>query len=294
MSKIAPHLWFDTQAVQASQLYLSLFPRSKLISHTVIKDTPSGDCDFLDIELAGQEFMLISAGPYFTLNPSISFLVACASKEEVDVYFAALIEGGNELMPLDSYDFSERYAWVIDRFGVSWQLMYTFLPVQQKITPTLMFVGENCGKAEEAVNFYASIFNEASVESVMHYGEDAFPDLPNSAQHIGFTLEGQRFAAMDSAYDHRFSFNEGISLLVYADTQEEIDRYWNALSAVPEAEQCGWLKDKYGLSWQISPRIMNEMMLDENEERLSAVTQCMLQMKKLDMDELRRVYDRYS
>ena len=106
-----------------------------------------------------------------------------------------------------------------------------------------------------------------------------------------FMLENQWFAAMDSAIEHDFSFNEAISFMVYCDTQEEIDYYWEELSAVPEAEQCGWLKDKYGLSWQIVPRALDEMMQDGNHERLDRVTRAFLKMKKFDLAALQRAYD---
>jgi len=293
MSKIVPHLWFDTQAVEASELYLSLFENSRLVSHTVIKDTPSGDCDFLVIELAGQEFMLISAGPYFPHSPIISFQVACQDKAEVDRLYTKLTEGGQILMPLESYEFNDYYAWVSDQFGISWQLLLSPDQSGQKITPALMFTGEQAGHAKDAVEFYTSIFGSSSIDFVALYGDNPGPDKPDSATQIGFTLEGQRFTALDSAYDHGFTFSEAISLLIYADTQDEIDAYWYALSAVPEAEQCGWLKDKFGVSWQVSPRSMNEMMADSNEERLNAVTQCMLQMKKIDVEELKRVYNSF-
>jgi predicted 3-demethylubiquinone-9 3-methyltransferase (glyoxalase superfamily) len=105
-----------------------------------------------------------------------------------------------------------------------------------------------------------------------------------------FMLENQWFAAMDSAQEHAFHFNEAISLMVYCDTQEEIDDYWEKLSAVPEAEQCGWLKDKYGVSWQIVPRGMDEMMANGTREQVDRVTQAFLPMKKLIISELQKAY----
>jgi predicted 3-demethylubiquinone-9 3-methyltransferase (glyoxalase superfamily) len=96
---------------------------------------------------------------------------------------------------------------------------------------------------------------------------------------------------MDSAREHGFSFNEAISFMVYCENQEEIDYHWKELSAVPEAEQCGWLKDKYGLSWQIVPAVMDEMMQDQDPERLARVTQAFLKMKKFDLDVLQTAYD---
>ncbi|MEW6668130.1 MAG: VOC family protein [Thermodesulfobacteriota bacterium] len=152
MQRITPHLWFDKEAKEAAEFYTSVFPKSKIKSTTTLHDTPSGSVDVVTIELLGQEFMLISAGPLFKFNEAISFMVHC-------------------------------------------------------------------------------------------------------------------------------------------DTQKEIDYYWEKLSAVPEAEQCGWLKDKYGLSWQIVPTVMEDMMKDKDEKKLARVTEAFLQMKKFDMAALKRAYE---
>lgn len=291
MQKIVPHLWFDTQAGAAADFYLSVFPDAKDLSRYILEDTPSGDAQSITLELYHQKFMFISAGPYFTINPSVSFLIACDTKEEVDGLWNALIDGGSALMDLDVYPFSERYGWVSDKFGVSWQIMLMGdLPYTQKITPTMMFVGDNSGKCEEAITFYVSIFKDAKINGLDRYGEGMAPDAPNSIKHIAFTLENQAFSAMDSAYEHAFAFSEAISLVVYCDTQEEIDYYWEKLSFVPESEQCGWLKDKYGFSWQIVPRIMDEMLNDIDHDRMARVTQAFLQMKKFIIADLLKAY----
>ena len=115
MPKIAPHLWFDTQAVEAAKFYTSLFDSSNVDTVRTIKDTPSGDCDIVAFNLAGQPFQAISAGPLFTFNPSISFLVNCATEAEVDALWEKLAPDGETLMPVDSYPFSKRYGWLNDR-----------------------------------------------------------------------------------------------------------------------------------------------------------------------------------
>ena len=151
MQNITPHLWFDKEAKEAAEFYTSVFPKSKIKDTTTLQDTPSGTVDIVTIELLGQEYMLISAGPLFKFNEAISFMVHC-------------------------------------------------------------------------------------------------------------------------------------------DTQEEIDYYWEKLSAVPEAEQCGWLKDKYGLSWQIVPTAMDEMMKEKDSKKLARVTEAFLKMKKFDIAALKRAY----
>lgn len=292
MQKIVPHLWFDKEAPEAAKFYTSLFRDSKIIDTTQIHGTPSGTAETVTIELGGQEFMLLSAGPFFKFTPAISFLIACTTKEEVDTLWKKLFEGGTALMPLDSYPFSEKYGWVEDRYGLSWQVMYIGnSKITQKITPTLMFTGAMCGKAEEAINIYTSVFRNAKVGDILRYGAGEEPDKEGTIKHAAFMLEGQEFAAMDSAYEHNFTFNEAISLIVYCDTQEEIDYYWGKLSAVPEAEQCGWLKDKFGVSWQIVPTVMKEMMRSKDAEKLARVTEAFLKMKKFDIAELKKAYE---
>jgi predicted 3-demethylubiquinone-9 3-methyltransferase (glyoxalase superfamily) len=292
VDRITPHLWFDTEAVEAAEFYSSTFPSSRLIDVSTLHDTPSGDADVVSFELFGQSFMAISAGPLFSFTPSVSFLVRCRSTDEVDELWEKLAEGGAVLMPLDTYPFSERYGWTEDRYGLSWQLMYADDEnVQQRITPTLMFVGEVCGRAEEAINFYASVFPDSKVGPAVRYARDEEPDKEGTIKHAGLTLAGQEFAAMDSARDHRFGFTEAISFMVGCDTQEEIDYYWDRLSAEPEAEQCGWLKDKFGVSWQIVPSLLGQLLRTGTEEQTARVTEAFLQMKKFDIPQLKRAYE---
>lgn len=292
MQKIIPHLWFDREALDAAHLYTSLFENSKILSFVTLHNTPSGDADVVSILLAGQEFKLLNAGPFFKFNPSVSFMVACETKEEVEELWKKLSVGGVALMELGEYPFSEKYGWIQDKYGLSWQLMYTNLhKVSQKITPTLMFVGDQAGKAEEAVQMYTSIFHDSKVGESMRYGAGEEPDKEGTIKHIGFTLEGMDFAAMDSAQPHNFAFTEAISMIVNCDTQEEIDYYWDKLSAVPESEQCGWLKDKYGFSWQISPTIMEKMYEEKDDAKIARVTEAFLKMKKFNIEELKKAYE---
>jgi len=302
MQKITPHLWFDKEAREAAEFYASLFPNSKVTNVTTLHNTPSGDCDVVSFELAGQPFMAISAGPLFKFNPSVSFHFKCKTKEEVDAIWAKLSPGGKVLMPLNAYPFSERYGWVEDRYGLSWQLIYAGgSEIPQKITPVLMFVGRVCGKTEEAINFYASVFKDSpagakaaagtKADILARYGKGEEPDREGTVRYAHFTLLGQEFGAMDSAREHKFAFNEAISFIVPCDTQEEIDYYWGKLSADPKAEQCGWLKDAYGLSWQIAPTVMNEMLQDKDKKKIARVTEAFLKMKKFDIAKLKEAYE---
>jgi predicted 3-demethylubiquinone-9 3-methyltransferase (glyoxalase superfamily) len=292
MEKITPHLWFDNNAEEAAKFYTSIFKDSKIKNVTTLHNTPSGTVEIFTVEVLGQEFTLISAGPLFKFNPSVSFLVACSTKEEVDELWKKLSEGGTALMDLGEYPFSEKYGWMQDKYGLSWQIMFMGdHKIKHRIIPTLMFVGKQYGKTEEAINFYSSIFGNARVGNILRYSKGEEPDKEGTVKHASFMLEDQDFAAMDSAREHNFAFNEAISFMVHCNTQKEIDYYWEKLSAYPEAEQCGWLKDKYGLSWQIVPNIMDEMLKDSDEKKIARVTEAFLQMKKLDIANLKEVYD---
>lgn len=291
MSKITPHLWFDREAVEAAELYSSTFPGSRVTEVSTLHDTPSGDVDVVSFELFGQPFMAISAGPLFTFTPAVSFLVRCRSKLEVDGYWETLSAGGTPLMPLGSYPFSERFGWTSDRYGLNWQVMEADDgDFEQRIVPTLMFVGEVCGRAEEAITFYTSVFPDSEVGDVLRHAEGEEPERERMIEHAGFTLAGQELAAMDSARDHDFGFNEAVSFMVGCETQDEIDYYWGSLSAVPAAEQCGWLQDRFGVSWQVVPAVLGEL-LRGSKEQAARVTEAFLQMKKFDLAELKRAYE---
>lgn len=296
MQKIVPHLWFDKEAKEASDFYVSIFENSKIENVTTIRDTPSGDCDIVSFNLAGYKFMAISAGPMFKLNPSISFMLNFdpskdeKARENLDNVWEKLSQGGTALMPLDKYPFSERYGWIQDKYGVSWQLILTDPKGEDRpfIIPAFLFVNEKLGKAEEATDFYISIFKDSKRGELAHYGANQPPNKEGTVMFTDFTLHGQWFAAMDGASEHKFDFNEALSFIVKCDSQEEIDHYWEKLSAVPEAEQCGWCKDRYGVSWQIVPTIMDELMGNSDKEKAARVTQAFLKMKKFDIEELKK------
>jgi predicted 3-demethylubiquinone-9 3-methyltransferase (glyoxalase superfamily) len=299
MQNITPHLWFDKEAKEAAEFYISLFPNSKVTNITTLHNTPSGDCDVVSFELAGQSFMTISAGPLFKFNPLVSFIVNFDpsrdknARENIDTLWKKLSQGGTALMPLQQYPFSQRYGWVQDKYGLSWQLILSDPKGEERpfIVPSLMFVGAVCGKAEEAINFYLSVFKDSKMGAMHRYSTGQEPDEPGTVMFADFMLLGQWFATMDSAREHHFAFNEGVSFMVNCDTQEEIDYYWGKLSAVPEAEQCGWLKDKYGLSWQIVPTAMDEMMKNASDEQMARVTEAFLKMKKFDITKLKEAYE---
>jgi predicted 3-demethylubiquinone-9 3-methyltransferase (glyoxalase superfamily) len=289
MQKIIPHLWFDKEALEAAEWYVSLFENSKIIDITTIPDTPSGDAQLVDFTLANLKFSAISAGPYFTFNPSISLMIACSTREEVDRLHGNLCEGGIELMEIGEYPFSERYAWVQDRYGLSWQLfLVENIDEHQRIRPTLLFSGSACGRADEAMDYYVSVFDHAKKGYINHYARGEATDARARINYAELDIRGVQLIAMDHGMGGDFTFNEAFSFMVLCDNQEEIDYYSDKLSFDPEAEQCGWVKDQFGLSWQIVPSNMNEILMKGKKEEVKRVTEAFLQMKRFDLERLEK------
>lgn len=300
MQKIIPHLWFDTQAKEAAEFYATVFPDARVTSVTTLPGTPSGDAQIVSFSIGEFAFMAISAGPYFKINPSISFMLNYdpsrdpQAREHLDAAWEKLSAGGTALMPVGEYPFSKRYGWIQDKFGVSWQLILTEPAGEPRpfIVPSLLFTNERSGKAEEATDFYLKTFRNAKRGTVARYEADT--QMGQKKGDLMFTdvqLEGQWFAAMDGGTVHAFGFGEGVSLIIKCADQAEIDYYWEKLSAVPAAEQCGWLKDAYGVSWQVAPAAMDRMMTEGTPEQIARVTQAFLPMKKFDLAALERAYN---
>lgn len=300
MQHIVPHLWFNTEAKDAAEFYVSVFGDDSIVRRvSTLHNTPSGDCDIVSFSLWGYELMAISAGPFFRPNPSISFMINFDpsrmehAEETQRIMWEKLIDGGTIRMPFGAYPFSSSYGWVEDKYGVSWQLILTNPKGEPRpsLMPAFLFVGDVCGKAKEATDFYMSVFKDSRRGALALYPAGMSPDKEGTTMFTDFSLSHQWFVAMDSAAAHNFSFTEGISFIVRCQTQEEIDYYWERLSAVPEAEQCGWCKDNYGVSWQITPICMDEMMAQGTPEQIDRVTHCFLAMKKFDIAALQHAYD---
>jgi len=253
-----------------AEFYVSVFPETSITDENPI---------VVMLEISGQRLMLLNGGDMFRPNPSISLMYLTTSQEEVEVICSKLIPGGKAMMPLDQYPFSPKYGWIEDRYGVSWQL-YTGKEehIIQKLVPTLMFTGENNGRAEEAVDFYTSLFPGSQPRGIMRY-TGAEGEIAGNIQHGEFIIRDYLLMLMDSSGPHDFSFTEGVSLTVLCDTQEEIDRYWSSLiSGGGEESMCGWLKDRYGVSWQIVPSMLDRLM-----SQSPRVMEELLKMKKLDI-----------
>lgn len=295
LQTITPFIWFDSQAEEAVNFYTSLFKNSKSTNVThytaegaVVSGREKGSVMTVAFQIEGQGFAAINGGPIFKINPAISFFVNCRTHEELEALWAKLSRGGTILMNLDTYPFSEKYGWVQDKFGVSWQLILQ--PRNQKITPCLMFAGDQHKKAEEAIHFYTSVFKNSGILQMERYKAGEGPE--GAVVHAKFTLAGQEFTAMDSHMVQPITFNPAISLVVNCKTQDEVDYFWDKLieGGDENSQQCGWLQDKYGVSWQIVPEGLDRMMNDPDPGRSGNVMKALLKMKKIDLNALKLAY----
>jgi len=301
MNKITPFLWFDSNAEEAVKFYTSVFAGSKIDKNITRYNEESAKASgqqknsvmTVAFQLMKQDFVAINGGPAFKFNPSISFFVMLENKNEVNKIWEKLIDGGNILMELQEYPWSEWYGWVQDKFGLSWQLSIKLsADYKQTIIPSLLFVGKQHGKAEEAVRYYTSIFNDSSISTMLHY-ERGESEPEGTVKFAQFNLSGLTMSAMDSSLDHRFTFNEAVSFVVNCQSQKELDYFWDKLSkgGDEKAQMCGWLKDKFGLSWQIVPEVLNKLLQDKDTEKSRRVMQAVLKMKKLNIDELMKAFE---
>ncbi len=295
MQKIAPCIWYDQDALSAAELYVSAFENSRIeyVTHYMENnpfpsDVPAGTPLTVRFTLCGQEFDALNGGPVFKPTPAMSFFVDCETEAQMDALWGKLVEGGVVLMEVQEYPFSKKFGWLADRFGVSWQVSLS--GQKQKISPYLMFTESVFGKAEEAMGFYAGLFQDAKVLDIRRYGSEA-GTAEGTVMLAGFQLAGQPFLAADSAYPHGFTFNEGISFYVYCQDQAEIDFFWERLTAGGEEQPCGWLKDRYGVSWQIVPRSIEKLGDSADPVRAGRVNAALMKMTKIDFRVLQNAYD---
>lgn len=305
--RITVNIWCNGNAEEAGAFYAEAFGAADIDASSVVdaRYPHAGLPEFqahlagaaltVGVTIGGTRLTLINAGPEFTPNPSISIMVnfdplMCggdvdSTRERLAVLWERLADGGTVMMELGTYPFSKLYGWVEDRNGVSWQLMLTDPAGDPRplIIPALMFDGASQNCAAEASDLYVSLF--ADLPGGSEVGTRATYGVLTGRAHADalafgeFRLDEQWCMGADNGSGVDHPFTPAVSLQVDCASQAEIDLLWNALSAVPEAEQCGWLEDRYGVSWQIVPDNMGELMQRPN------AYEHMLQMKKLVIED---------
>lgn len=294
--KITPFLWFDNNAEEAVRFYSYVFDKSRIKTVTRYGESGAkasgqekGSIMTISFEIEGYEMVGINGGPVLNINPSLSFFINCDTVEEVDSLWAKLSKNGNIMMELNRYPFAEKYGWVEDKFGVSWQIIT--LKSEQKITPCLMFSGNHHLMAEDAINFYISVFRNSKINFLARYEANQGPE--GAIVHCNFSLEDKQFLAMDSHERMPIDFTPGVSMVINCNTQEEIDYYWEKLTEGSDesTQQCGWLQDKFGFSWQVIPTVWVQIMSECDPARTERAMKAILTMKKIDIKALQKAIE---
>ena len=292
MSPIMPCLWLDANAEEAARFYTTLFADGAITAISYWHEGMPGQARTVlgvDFTLGGRPFQAINGGPMFKPGITISFFVQAPDATEAGRLNDALIDGGMAMMPLGSYPWSPCYAWVQDRFGVSWQIIVGDGAIADTaIVPCLMFSDGQQGRAEEAMALYTRIFGGA-IGAVERYAEGEGP--VNFVKHGRFTVAGHGMVAMDSHVAHGAHFTEGLSFSVRCADQAEVDHLWDALcndGGTPS--RCGWLKDRFGVSWQVVPERFVELHLHGDAAGTARMFAAMMSMSRLDMAALEQAY----
>lgn len=276
MNRIWICLWVDKEAEEMSLFYKKIFENVSIGEYSFYPKTAekvSGKKEnsilTIDLKIENLNLQILNAGPVFKSNPSFSFMVFCSSKDEIKSKWNKLSSGGEIRMELASYPWASLYGWTVDKFGIEWQLIQA--PSDQKIAPSFLFVNKLFGRGEEAIHFYNTVFPHAEIGMI---GKD---EKTGTVQYAEFYLEGQKFILMEGPGDHPHTFNNSSSLVINCEDQKEIDYYWDKLlEGGGMVEECGWLKDKFGLSWQVVPielsKLMRSPLKDEVFSKLLTMT----------------------
>ena len=278
LHSIGTCLWLDGKAREAAHFYKDVFGDVAIVSENPMA---------VVYNIYGRRFMNLNGGPGYPINPSISFFICVDSEAEMDAIWERLNVDGKILMPLNKYPWSEKYGWCADRYGVNWQIMLGHKS-RSRIMPNLMFTGNQNGNAKQAIEYYSSLFTNSNTVQIDTY-QKGEPDTEGNIKYAQFELDNLSFGAMDSSAPHQFSFNEGVSFIITVDTQEEIDNYWNYLVKDGAPGRCGWLKDKFGVSWQIVPTILGKLMT--NPVTAPKATYAFLQMSKFIIADLEKAVE---
>ena len=278
LQSIGTCLWFDGKAKEAALYYKEVFGDVEIISENPMA---------VVYQIFGRRFMNLNGGPGFNINPSISFFLSMENEAKTQILWEKLTVDGKILMPLNKYPWSDQYGWCADKYGVNWQLMLGHKS-KSKLMPNMLFTGQQNGKANEAIHYYTNLFKGATVINIDTYKKGE-PDTEGNIKYAQFELNELSFGAMDSSAPHQFSFNEAVSFIITVDTQEEIDYYWNYLIQNGAPGKCGWLKDKFGISWQVVPTCLGKFMT--NPATAPKAAYAFLQMSKFIIADLEKAVE---
>lgn len=277
IQNIYPCLWFDTQAADAASFYCKVFSNGNIIEQNEM---------VVSFEIGGTKFMALNGGSRYKVNPAMSYFVYCGSLPEINRIYNTLVEGGSVLMPLQKYDWSPMYAWVQDKYGVNWQLDVEPIRSSQTIVPCLLFANSKLGQVKQAITHYMDIF--PNPQSLLEAPYPMGAGLPEGTLLFAqFKIDGYIINAMSSTLQHDFDFSPGNSIVIACDTQQQIDHFWERLGEGGHYDMCGWLVDKFGVSWQVVPTILLKLLADPSKSQ--KVVQAFMKMQKFDIEQLKNV-----
>lgn len=291
MQSIIPYLWCNNNAQEVVSFYTELFPDSKVGKKTYydeasseVAGVPVGTLMTIQFWICGQEFVALNGGDFFKFSPAVSLTVFCETEKDIDRLWEKLRAGGMERMPLQQYPFSQKYGWVEDKFGLSWQLNWN--NENQRIVPSLLFVGDLNGRASEAAKEYVRIFGKnGKVITVEPFSEKG-PDPDGPMKYCLIELAGQEFILMDGPGPHEFGFTGGVSFLVDCENQDEIDHFWREFTKEGKELPCGWATDKFGVHWQVFANFLEDYLYSPDKEKANRSLRAMYEMKKIIIQDI--------
>ncbi len=282
-NKMACCLWIDGAPQETADFYLDIFDKSEQKrSLRFVEDIHGrpGEIATIELNLAGSEFILLNGGPEFTPTPAISYVINCEDNTQLENVWQRLSADGTVLMEFQEYPEIGLFGWVEDRYGFSWQVKIG--EGAQSITPCIMFANERYEKAQEAVTEWLTIFGGGTDFRLLNDDQ--------TTQLTGFHLYDQSFLTMDSPEEHKFGFSMANSFYIYCEDQDEIDRLWESVTNEGTEYPCGWMMDKFGISWQTVPRDLSDLLDDHHFEKAYQTTLALYKMKKIDIEKLRSVH----
>lgn len=273
-TNVFPCIWMKEGAKEAMNFYVNIFDNSAI---SYLNDIVCYG------KLEGSSIMYLNSNPDYNPNTSISIMILSNEKEKITRYYNKLKEDGEELMPLGKYEWSEWYVWIKDKYGLHWQL-YTgdgSMEITHPFAPTIMYGEKQQGKCKEAIDLFSKVFPDFKSDGVMEYPEGP---MKGQVMHSQFWLNKNIMMAMDSGVEQVQSFNETISLVIECKDQKSIDHYWESLiENGGESSKCGWLKDKFGMSWQVAPYNVDELLFESGNPK---AFENMLKMEKIIIADL--------
>ena len=277
--KIIPQLWFSNNALEAAELYVSIFENSSLLDTSPIQDESSGQEKYVKFILDGLQLEAFSAGSYFNFNTASSLLVHCESDDELEYLWHKLKEDGriHKDLCLDKNDLM--YGCLQDKFGLVWRFIKTKENIRQKITPCLLFSGDT----QKALIYYEDIF-ENSIIKFLDKNQD------NHLIYADFKIDDLELVCIDVEAEENPGFAEAFTFVIKCENQIDVNYYWKRLSYESGAEEFGWLKDKFGLSWHIVPKSLDQKLMLGFLQQREAVIIKTLEMKKIIIKDINTVY----